>query len=77
MLWWLKLIRKDWKLWVENRVQIVRKNIAPEKWCYVPRDGNTADLATSSKSPVCLKGCLLWWQGPDVLQIQEVVMPSQ
>ena len=77
VLWWLKLIRKDWKLWVENRAQIVRKNVAPENWFYVPTDRNPADLATRLKSPVCLKGCLLRWQGPDFLQSQEVVMPSQ
>ena len=77
VLWWLKLIRKDWKLWVENRVQIVRKNVGPENWFYVPTYRNPADLATRLKSPVCLKGCLLWWQGPDFLQSQEVVMPSQ
>ena len=43
----------------------------------MPTDRNTADLATSLKSPVCLKGCLLCLQGPDFLQSQEVVMPSQ
>ena len=64
VIWWLKLIRKDWKLWVENRVQIVRKNVATENWFYVPTDRNPADLATRLKSLVCLKGCLLWWQGP-------------
>ena len=77
VLWWLKLIRKDWKLWVENTAQIVRKNVAPENWFYVPTDRNPADLATRLKFPVCLKGCLLWWQGPDFLQVQEVVMPNQ
>ena len=60
VLWWLKLIRKDWKLWVENTAQIVRKNLAPENWFYVPTDRNPADLATSLKSQVSLKGCLLW-----------------
>ena len=43
----------------------------------MPTDRNPADLATRLKSPVCLKGCLLWWQGPDFLQSQEVVTPSQ
>ena len=60
VLWWLKLIRKDWKLRFENRVQIVRKNAAPENWFYVPTDRSPADLAIRLKSPVCLKGCLLW-----------------
>ena len=77
MLWWLKLIRKDWKLWIENRVQIVQKNVAPENWFYVPTDKFHADLATRLKSPVCLKGCLLGWQGPGFLQSKEVVIPSQ
>ena len=34
---------KDWKLRVENRVQIVQKNVAPENWLYVPTDRNPAD----------------------------------
>ena len=63
----------DWKLRVENRVQIIRKNIAPENWLYVPTDRNPADLATRLKS----RFCLLWWQGPDFLKSQEVLMPSQ
>ena len=77
VLWWLKLIWKDWKLWVKNRVQSVRKNVAPENWFYVPTDRTPADLATRLKSPVCLKGYLLWWQGHDFLQSQERVMTSQ
>ena len=67
----------DWKLWVENRVQIVRKNVTLENWFYVLTDRNPADLATRWKSLVCLNGCLLWWQGPEFLQIQVVVVPSQ
>ena len=37
----------------------------------------TEILQTRLKSPVCLKGCLLWWQGPDFRKSQEVVMSSQ
>ena len=69
VLWWLKLIQKEWKLWVESRAQIVRKNVAPENWFYVPTGRNSADLEILL---VCLKGYLLWWQGPDFLQSQEV-----
>ena len=65
VLWWLKLIQKDWNLWVENRAQIVRKNVTPENWFYVPTDRNPADLEI-------LPVCLLWWQGPDFLQSQEI-----
>ena len=64
-------------MWAENRVQIVPKNVAPRNWFYVWKDRNPADLATRLKSLVCLKGCLLWWQDPEFLQSQEVVMPSQ
>ena len=73
----VEAIRKDWKLWVENRVQIVRKNVAPENWFYVPTDRNPSDLATRLKSPVCLKGRLLWWQGTDFLKSEKIVMLSQ
>ena len=68
VLWWLRLIWKDWKLCAENRVQIVAKNVALRNWFYVWTDSNPADLATRLKSLVCLKGCLLWWQDPEFLQ---------
>ena len=35
-LWWIRLIRKDWNIWVENQVQVIWKNVASEQWMYVP-----------------------------------------
>ena len=55
VLWLSKLIRKDWKLWVENRVQIARKNVAPENWFYSRTHRNPADLANMLKSPICFE----------------------
>ena len=52
----LKSIRKDWKLRVKHRVQIVQKNVAPENWFFVPADRNPADLATRFISLVFLMG---------------------
>ena len=50
VLWWLKL-QKEWKLWVQNGVRIVRRNVSPENWFHVPTNSNPADVATRVRFP--------------------------
>ena len=45
-LWWIRQVRRDWKVWVKNRVQVIRKNVSPEYWIYVPTNTNLADFTT-------------------------------
>ena len=28
-LWWIIQVWEDWKVWIENRVPVIRKNVAP------------------------------------------------
>ena len=76
VLWWLKL-QQEWKLRVENRVRIVRRNALPENWFYVPTNPNPADVATRVRSPSSFSSCLLWWQGPKFLYSREIKIPNQ
>ena len=70
-------LQKEWKLWVENRVRIVCKNVSPENWFCVPTNSNPADVATRVRSPSSFSSSLLWWQGPEFLCSREIELPSQ
>ena len=59
VLWWFKL-QKEWKLWVENLVKIVRKTFSPENWFYVLANSNPADVATRVRSSSSFSSSLLW-----------------
>ena len=76
VLWWLKL-QKDWKLSVENRVRIVRRNVSPENWFSDPTNSNPADPATMVRSPSSFSSCLLWWQVSNFLYSREIEVPNQ
>ena len=70
---WIRQVRKDWKVWIENRVQVIRKNVAPEYWIYVPNDTNPADITTRLLSPNAFDS---WWKGPEfLLHFENIGMP--
>lgn len=52
---------------MENRVQVVRKNVGTEYWMSVPTDSNQADIATRVLSPNGFVNCELRWKGPKFL----------
>ena len=43
-LFWIKGITKEWKPWVENRVNEVRKIVPAECWKHCPGNENPADI---------------------------------
>ena len=45
-LWWIKSVNKSWKVWVENSLSEIRKDIEVNCWCYVPTECNPADMTT-------------------------------
>ena len=73
-LWWIRQIRKDWKVWVENRVQIIRKNAGPEYWMYVLTDTNPVDVTTRMLSPNVFVSCEVWRKGPHFLYLENIDM---
>ena len=70
-------LQKEWKLWVENRVRIVCKNVSPENWFCVSTNSNPADVTTRVRSPSSFSSSLLWWQGLEFLCSREIELPSQ
>lgn len=67
-LWWIKKVRKEWKVWVENRVTKIRELVAPRHWKYVRTNSNPADIATRKSWPTSLAKNSLWWNGPSFLK---------
>ena len=60
VLWWILQRRKEWKIWVQNRVETIRENVVVENWGFVPIPLNPANILTRECSFGKLKSCLLW-----------------
>ena len=72
-LWWVRQVWKDCKVWIENRVQVIRKNMAPKYWTYVPTDINLADKTTRLFSPNTFVSCELCWKGTDFFNLKILI----
>ena len=70
-------VRKDWKVWIENRVQVIRKNVALDYWMYVLTDSNSVDITTRLLPPNAFVNCEMWWKSPDFLHFENIDMPCQ
>ena len=64
-------------MWINNRVNIIRKNLPSEKWFYLPTIENPANIATFISNPLKLVNNLLWWRGPQTLNSDNVQIPNQ
>ena len=73
-LWWIRQVWEDWKVWIENWVQVIRKNVAPEYRMYVPTDTNPADVTTRLLSPNAFVSCEMWWKDPEFLHLENIDM---
>ena len=67
-LYWIRGEQKEWKLFVENRVQEIRKLVAPHIWSHCPGKENPADIPTRSYDPTKLVSNSVWWNGPTWLE---------
>ena len=63
-LQWIKNEEREWKSFVQKRVDEIRKLAEPQTWSYVRSEDNLADIPTrgckASELPVQDK----WWKGP-------------
>ena len=67
--YWITQVHKEWRTWIENRVNKIREIIPPNTWRHIPGLCNPADLATREMCPRKLVDNNLWWHGPDFLQV--------
>ena len=63
--------------YVHNRVYYVLENTNPQTWKHVPGINNPADCASRGMSPRSLLLHSLWWEGPDWLYQEPVLIPEQ
>ena len=77
VLWWIRQVHKEWKVWVQNMGEKIRENFDRKNWFHVPTALNPADICTRECSFKRLKECPLWWNGPMFLLVEERMWPSQ
>ena len=75
-LFWIKGIDKDWKLFIDNRVQEIRRLSEIDSWSHCPGSQNPADLPTRGVQPSKLSATTVWWQGPSWLLENDDVWPT-
>ena len=62
-LYWIVGVNHDWKQFVQNRVQEIRRLISPDCWEYCPTASNPADLPSRGVRPADLISSI-WYSGP-------------
>ena len=67
-LFWIKGIEKDWRPFVQNRVEEIRKLTPADIWSHCPGKENPADLPSRGLTPVELTANQLWKYGPEWLR---------
>lgn len=70
-LCWIRGIDKEWKQFVQNRVNEIRKLLPVESWKYCPTDSNPADIPSRGMSSSQLAVNTLWLVGPEWLGCHE------
>ena len=65
-LYWIKN-NKEWKIWIQNRGDIIKKVLKPDNWHYISSSDKPADIATRECLPNMIVNNKLWWFGPEFL----------
>ena len=83
-LYWIRGTTKEWKPFVENRVNEVRRLVPSEYWKHCPGQENPADLPSRGITPTELVTSKLWRHGPDwlvdtrfIIEEEELCMPEE
>ena len=71
---WIHGMNKDWKPFVQNRVEEIRRLVPAKQWRHCPGKGNPADLPSRGMLPAELTDSSLWFIGPSWLCEQESVV---
>eukprot|EP00731_Ephydatia_muelleri_P013896 Em0007g1206a len=67
-LYWIQGQHKEWKQYVQNRVDAIRKLVPVECWRHCSGHSNPADLPSRGSSLCDVQTRSLWLQGPDWLK---------
>ena len=70
-LFWIQGVEKQWKPFIENRVNEIRKLIPAVCWRHCSGKDNPADIPSRGLAPLELSVNALWRRGPDWLDATE------
>ena len=76
-LFWIKSTEREWKQFIQNRIDKVRKLILPEAWNFYPGRLNPADLRTRGVKARDLKNSEIWWHRLKCLREPQETWPEQ
>ena len=62
--YWIFQSQKEWKPFVQHRVDEIRKLVPEECWNHCPGADNPADLLSRGMDCRELENSVLWWNGP-------------
>lgn len=62
--YWIRGVGKDWKPFVQNRVNEIHKLVPADCWSYVSGKGNPADIPSRGATPLELSLNPMWKYGP-------------
>ena len=71
VLGYLRNQKKKFKIFVANRVQMIKNNSNINDWCYVPSKENPADIASRGGDASKLEQLSFWQDGPAFLKKPE------
>ena len=74
--YWIEGVNKEWKLFVENRVQEIRSLVSPQLWSHCPGKENPADIPTRRVNVLQFVKVTSWWDGPQWLHKTEQEWPK-
>ena len=63
-LFWIKGEEREWKQFVQNRVNEIRSLVPASRWQHCNGKDNPADIPSRGSSPMELSKCPLWMNGP-------------
>ena len=76
-LCWIQGTHKEWKVFVQNRVNEIRRNVHPTLWNHTPGKSNPADLPSRGLTALELSMNRLWKEGPEWLKLGTDPLPSR
>ena len=71
-LYWIYGLDRDWKPFVQNRTEEIRKMVPPSQLKHCPGKDNPSDLPSRGISMLELKANTAWFNGPSWLTDSEV-----
>ena len=77
ILSWLDGNPRDYQVFVTNRVSQILEVTSPQTWKHVPTLENPADAASRGLYPKDLSTNTLWWNGPEWLHSDPIIVPKQ